>query len=118
MSDQIHSSFRVFITEGPLTQGALDTFSQDLRGSTLAPKSVGVEFLEGQNKTVLSIGYAEAVGHPVVTLVQENLGKVELTTQAVAAALTTAAEKHSNVICHEFYVTGDGTFFAVLMLQA
>jgi hypothetical protein len=115
---QIHSKFQVFITEGPLTQGALDAFSGELRLATMDPKSVGVEFLEGQNKTVLSIGYAEHAGHPVVTLVQENLGKVELTTQAVAAALTTAAEKHSNVICHEFYVTGDGTFFAVLMLQA
>lgn len=115
---QAHSKFKAFITQGPITQAALDEFANDLNGANVAPKSVGVEYLEESKRTILSIGYSTGGSPYAVSLKQENLGKVEVTPDAIAKALEAAASRNDNVICHEFYATEDGTFYAVLMLQA
>lgn len=113
---QVHSKFKAFVAQGPLTQDTLEGFAVDLNTLGVAPKSVGVEYLEGSKRTVLSIGYSEGSRYPI-KLRQENLGKVEVTPEAIAKALESAANQYDNVICHEFYATEDGTFFVVLMLQ-
>lgn len=120
---QVHSKFKVFIPEAGIDHkeamrrlnGMVESWSKD---GKYAPKSVGIEFLEGEKRLVLSIGYrdadAEVTGYPVA-LTSVSLGKPRLFPDAIEEAMSKAATDVPNVICHEFFVTGDGEFVMVLL---
>ena len=59
---------------------------------------------------MLSLGYREdEAGYPV-KLTSLALGKLDLHPDAIAGAMEKAAAEVENVICHEFFVDGGGTF--------
>lgn len=120
---QSHSKFKVFIPEENI---AYDEAMRRLnnmvtswsREGRVAPKSVGVEYLEGAKRLVLSVGFRDdEPGYPV-KLTSVSLGKPNLFPDEIGAAMEKAAKDIPNVICHEFFVTGDGEFVMVLMSHA
>jgi hypothetical protein len=117
---QVHDKFKVFIPEENI---AYDEAMRRLGNMVaswsaegkVAPKSVGIEYLEGPKRLVLSIGYKDnEKGYPV-KLTSKSLGKPQLFPDAIEAVMSKAAADVQNVICHEFFVTGDGEFVMVLM---
>lgn len=120
VASQVHDKFKVFIPEENI---AYDEAMRRLgnmvaswsREGKVAPKSVGIEYLEGPKRLVLSIGYRDdEPGYPV-TLTSKSLGKPALFPDAIEQAMSQAAAGVEHVICHEFFVTGDGEFVMVLM---
>src|ERR1700750_1320933 len=82
MSDvttQVHDKFKVFTGTpgngdlGPLA-GQVEAFVRDQR---IAPKSIGVEFIERARKLVLTIGYRDDEQPYEVRLTSRSLGKVD-----------------------------------------
>lgn len=119
---QVHSKFKVFVCTpvdsklDPDTVAEATKFFAD-RKQTLAPKSLGIEYLEQTNQLVMSLGYVEEnlpTPHPTVKIDCVSLGRLIVSEAVVEAAMEDAASKVKNVICHEFYVD-DGEFFMVLL---
>jgi len=117
---QIHSKFKVFIPEANIPyedamrqlNGMVVAFTKD---SKIAPKSVGIEYLEARKALVLSLGYRDdEPGYPV-NIISLSLGKPDLTPTAIEAKMTEVASNVPNFICHEFFVTGDNEFVMVLL---
>jgi len=109
---QSHSKFKVFIGTD-----AFEKAASFVKESSVAPKSLGVEFLESSKTIVLSLGYSDDQPRYDIELSKVSLGLLDLIETTVEEALELAASKFDNVICHEFYVNGMGEFFAVFMTQ-
>jgi len=120
IKNQVHSKFKVFIPEAGISPDeAMRRLGSMVEGYTrsnkIAPKSLGVEYIEDKNQIVLSLGYRDdEPGYPVkITAFQ--LGKLALRPEAIEDAMEKAAGEAENVICHEFFVDGDGAFVMVLL---
>ena len=120
VAQQVHDKFKVFIPEENI---AYDEAMRRLGNMVaswsaegkVAPKSLGIEYLEASKRLVLSIGYRDdEPGYPV-TLTSKSLGKPRLFPDAIEAAMSKAAEGVPHVICHEFFVDEKGEFVMVLM---
>jgi hypothetical protein len=117
---QIHSKFKVFIPPPGIAHAdALrqfnDVITEFTKGGKVAPKSVGVEYLEDQRQLVLSLGYRDdEPGYPV-TFTSVSLGHPRLSADAIESAMQRAAADVPNVICHEFFMTENGEFVLILM---
>jgi hypothetical protein len=112
---QVHHKFKVF-QASKLADIALSV-AQFTRESRVAPKSIGVEYLEGSDSYVVSLGYTTDQDGYAVTLMEKGVGQVS-DAAALEQALETAANSVGNVICHEMYVDGNGNVTAVFMLKA
>jgi len=66
---QVHSKFKVFISDAESEDAVEQLFRQAdvfTKDNSVAPKSIGVEYLEGQKRLILSIGYRDdEPGYPV-----------------------------------------------------
>jgi hypothetical protein len=114
---QKHNKFKTFIIDGHNHENG-KTFipiAAFLQEGKVAPKSIGVEYLEGKDKTVLTLGYRDDEQGQMANVSLVNLGQLDLVPGAIEEAFGKAASGVENVICHEFFVTGDGTFFAVFL---
>jgi hypothetical protein len=122
IADQVHTKFKLFA--GSLDKaGNIGTLAADVaawaKGAKVAPKSIGVEFVEGSKKLILSVGYRDDEKPYAVKLTSAKVGVVakldaaELT--KLEKAMGEAATKHKNVICHELYVTAANELFIVVM---
>jgi hypothetical protein len=115
---QVHSKFKVFISDAESEDAVEQLFRQAdvfTKDNSVAPKSIGVEYLEGQKRLILSIGYRDdEPGYPV-NLKSVLLGKLAMNSSTIEAALEKAADETDNVICHEFFVTEGGDFVMVLL---
>lgn len=122
---QVHHKFKVF-------SGAVDTdhslkslgeeVAKFVAQTNVASKSIGVEFVEGAGRALLSLGYRDdEPGYPV-SVETVPLGKVDALDAANFGSLETAMERASaqfaNVICHAEYVLPDGTFVMVFLVHA
>lgn len=124
---QVHSQFEVFIGQ-PSAPGQLATSFGKLKAEieayaangALAPKSIGVEYIEPTHQLVMSLGYTagQEAGYAVRIMAVE-LGKFDLSDgKKIAAAMSAAAKTTENVLCHEFFVREDNDFVLVLMSKA
>src|SRR5262245_23691009 len=121
IADQVHSKFKVFAgqLDANKTLGSLaDDVANFVRESKVAPKSIGVEYLESVGKLIITLGYRDdEPGYPV-RLNCVSLGKVSNLSGDFAeleAAMMAAGQKQTNIICHELYVTEDREFLMVFM---
>ena len=118
MSKQVHSRFKLFM--GPLGKdGGLDVLAGRVEAfaTDVASKSIGIEYVEQTKMLVISLGYADGDAYPI-ELVTVPLGHVDLVRGdfgAVEAAMSAAADRLTNVICHELFITGDDQFSMVIM---
>lgn len=122
MSDaQIHGKFKVFV--GPVgSDGLIDEIAKRVEAfcakGDIAPKSVGVEYLESQDVVVLSLGYRDDEPGYAIKLVSPVLGVFEnLDPVEIEKAMRAVCLGVENVICHEFYVREDGQFVMVLLAK-
>jgi hypothetical protein len=85
----------------------------------VAPKSIGVEFLEGTGSLLLSVGYRDDEAAHTIKLASVLIGKLDTTSAAgltkLEQAMATASGKHQNIICHELYVTDEKDLLMVFM---
>ena len=122
IADQVHDKFKVFTGKlaGDGTLGNLAAEVESwVKSAKVAPKSIGVEFIESAGVLLLSVGYRDdEAGYPV-KLSSVRVGKIESIDAAglanVEKAMATASGKLSNVICHELYVTGSSELLMVFM---
>lgn len=108
---------------GPLA--ADGTLASELRsrvsgfvGPTVRAHSIGVEFVESRGLALVSLGYSEGVGHPV-SLSSVKVGQIldgeDVDLEKLGAQMSEAAAAVGGIVCHEFYVTSDGSVFAVFL---
>ena len=114
---QVHSKFKVFVGKTLAEVGEkVQAFTQD---GSIAAKSIGVEYIEGADSFLLSLGYAEGQpGYPVA-LTESVAGELPTNDEAeeLCAALESAADGLSEVICHELYVDADSIVHLVFMTK-
>ncbi len=122
IAEQVHGKFKMFC--GPLGKdnllgGLAEKVEAFVAANKIAPKSIGVEYLEDDQLLVMTLGYREDEAPYEVTLKSEALGTVEhLTEENLAlleAKLAERAADERNIICHELYVTKENEFLVVFM---
>ena len=122
---QVHDKFKLF-TGALDASGNLGAIAGEVaawvKQAKVAPKSIGIEYVERDKKVILSVGYHDnepAYGvtiastkiGPIGKLEAGELGKLEQAMSAVAA-------KQKSVICHELYVTDANELYIVTMAHA
>lgn len=123
IAQQVHGKFKVFVGQ-PDAKGLIDELASKVsawvRTAKVAPKSIGVEYLESAKQVVLTIGYRDDEPSYDVQLRLVPMGRIEtLDDKGVARlerTLTEATAKIPNIICHELYVTETNDFHMVFML--
>lgn len=125
IKDQVHTRFKLFVAPlaadhgiGPLA----DEVAAWVRAAGVAPKSIGVEFIESLGKLALTLGYRDDEPGYEVSLRTVNLGRIEGFSadhlEELESAMSGAAATQSGIICHELYVTADHQFVMVFMTTA
>jgi hypothetical protein len=122
---QEHSKFKVFSGE-VARDGALSSITPQVeswvKSAKVAPKSIGVEYLEASHRVILSVGYRDDEPGYGVTLSTQKLGTLEgsdaAALQKVEKAMSEASARVQHVICHELYVTGQGELYMIFMSAA
>ena len=121
IAKQVHDKFKIFTGElaADGTIGKLaDEVAAFAKKSKIAAKSIGVAYLEGDKRLILTLGYRDDEESYPIKLQCMRLGKIDAKGHdfhALEAAMAKASGKHSNIICHELYVTGTHDFTMVLM---
>jgi len=122
MPTQTHNQFQTFIidkswdlVDGKVTSPSGEAIYEFLQNGGVAPKSVGIEHLESKDLTIMTIGYRDDEEPVKASISQVRLGQLDLVPEVISTAFAKAASNEKNVICHEFYVTADGTFYAVFL---
>jgi hypothetical protein len=121
IADQVHGKFKVFAGElqadntiGPLA----DEVAKFVSDAKIAPKSIGVEYVESARRLIITLGYRDdEEGYPV-NINCVSLGKIDAFGEnfdSLEQAMTDASSQQSNIICHELYVTGDHDLLMIFM---
>ena len=122
IAHQVHDRFKVF--EGALEPDhSIATLASQVaefaRQPNVAAKSIGVEYLEGEKRVLLTLGYRDdAPGYPI-KVQTVSLGELQTLDTAhfaqLEAAMEQASSQFANIICHAEYVTQDNEFVMVFM---
>jgi len=121
IKNQVHTKFKLFVGELAADGSIADLGIQVAsfaKSAGVAAKSIGVEYLESLKKVVITLGYRTDEAPYPIRLQSVALGKLQVLAgdfSGLESAMAKAAEKHSNVICHELYITENQDFFLVLM---
>jgi hypothetical protein len=119
---QVHDKFKVFSGTpgsgdlGPVA-GEVEAFVRDRK---IAPKSIGVEFIEHAGKAVVTLGYRDDETPYEVRLVCRSLGTVHQLDDlgSLEPRMSAAAAELQGVLCHELFVTDRDEFVMVFMARA
>ena len=119
IKQQVHEKFKVFVgSDVADVDTQLRAFTA---GGRVASKSIGIEYIEGSNRLLLSLGYRPDEMGYAVKLESRKLGSFDpnssASISALEASLDAAAAANDDVICHELYVAG-GAVTAVLLTLA
>jgi hypothetical protein len=119
---QVHDKFKVFTgTPGDGNLGPIaGQVEQFVRERRIAPKSIGVEFLERDRKLVLTLGYRDDEAAYEVRLTSRSLGTVDSLDDlgGLEQRMGAVAAELRGVLCHELFVTDEDEFVMVFMAQA
>jgi hypothetical protein len=117
---QVHHQFKVFTAPGADLTALASDVEEFVRARNLAAKSIGVEYLEGADRLVFTVGYRDdEAGYPV-RITWQSLGVVDSLDDLspVEGRMAQAASSLAGVLCHELFVTGSGEFVMVFMAAA
>jgi hypothetical protein len=122
---QVHEAFKLFAGKldagGHITEIAKQVTAWAASGK-VAPKSIGIEFVESSKQVIFSVGYRQDEAGYGVKLASSKIGKVSALDAAeltrLERALTDAAAAQSDVICHELYVSDANELYMVTMSHA
>lgn len=124
IASQVHNRFKVF--SGALEPGhRIDALAKKVAEfvasshGKVAPKSIGVEYLESAHRLIVTLGYRDdEPGYPIA-LHAVSLGRVDHLDgedfSALEAKMTEAGARLQRVICHELFITEDHEFLMVFM---
>ena len=125
IASQVHNRFKVFSAE--LKPGrhvdALDALAKNVSdfaaAGKIAPKSIGVAYLESAHRLIFTLGYRDdEPGYPVA-LHAVSLGRVQHLEgddfSPLEAKMAEAVALIERVICHELFITEDHEFLMVFM---
>jgi len=121
ITKQVHDKFKIFSGElaADGTIGKLaDEVAAFANKSKIAPKSIGVAYLEPSKRLVITLGYRDDEEPYPIKLHSVRLGKVEVKGNdfsVLEKKMGEAGGKHRDIICHELYVTGGNDFTVVVM---
>jgi len=122
IEEQVHSRFKLFA--GKLdADGSIGTLAMQVaswaHGAKVAPKSIGIEYLEGRQRVLLTIGYRDDEPGYAVKLSAVHVARIGALDDAdiarVQGEMEKAGTKLQRVICHELYVTEAGDLTMVFM---
>lgn len=115
---QEHEKFKVFAGK-EIAGVAAEAQNYFNTAPSFHPKSVGVEFVEEEGMSVLTIGYTEAdsaVPSYKISLNIVPLGTLDFSNLAdLGSRLEEAAAQVQNVICHEMLVTENKQAHVIFM---
>ncbi len=122
---QVHEAFKLFAGKldsgGHITELAKQVTAWAASGK-VAPKSIGIEFVESSKQIIFSVGYRQDEAGYGVKIASAKIGKVSALDAGelsrLERALTEAAAAQSDVICHELYVTDANELYMVTMSHA
>jgi hypothetical protein len=122
IADQVHGKFKVF-TGTLAADHTIGQLASDVevwvRSAKVAPKSIGVEYIEASRSLLLSVGYRDDEPAYAIKLSTVPIGKVGSTDAAglakIEQAMAAASGKLKNIICHELYVTDENELLMVFM---
>ena len=116
---QVHGKFKFFATDyksDPTLSQLMDNIQNWVRDKKIAPKSIGVEYLESTGTVIMSIGYRDDESYPV-SLQMRKVGKIDanLNFDKNEADVSKAAEGIERIICHELFITESGDLNMIFM---
>lgn len=122
---QVHEAFKLFAgtldSAGHITELAKQVTAWAASGK-VAPKSIGIEFVEATKQVIFSVGYRSDEAGYGVKIASTKIGKLAKLDAAelerLEGALGNAAAGQRDVICHELYVTDSTELFMVTMSHA
>ena len=118
---QEHTKFKLFTKEYSSEEHInqlLEEIEKWVSNEKIAPKSIGVEFLEKAKYIVMSIGYRDDEDYNV-KLSCSHIDKIELNVDysKIENKMSDAASKHKNIICHELFITDSNNFYMIFMTK-
>jgi hypothetical protein len=121
IAKQVHDKFKIFSGE-LASDGTIGKLADEVAAfankSKIAPKSIGVAYLEPSKHLVITLGYRDDEEPYPIKLHCVRLGKVDIKGgdfNALEEKMGHAGSRHRNIICHELYVTGGNDFTVVVM---
>ena len=125
VEDQVHHKFKLF-SGGLDADGTLGTLEEEVaawaRSAGVAPKSIGVEYIESAQRVILSVGYRDDEPSYPIALTSVPVGPIEgFGAEQLATlekAMAAAAGNRGHIICHELYVTAKNHLLMVFMSHA
>ncbi len=125
IAHQVHEKFKLF--SGKLEgDGTLGTLANEVaawaRDAKVAPKSIGIEYVESADRVIFSLGYRDDEPAYDIAIKSVPVGKLagfsadEL--GSLEKAMAGAAATSGKIICHELYVTAGSDLLMVLMSHA
>jgi hypothetical protein len=123
IASQVHDKFKVFAgtpEQGRSLGSIPDEVAAFAAGSTIAAKSIGVEYLESARRLIVTLGYREGGESYPIRLSSVSLGKTDDIAERsdfaeLEAAIGAATASIDNIICHELFVTEDNEIVMVFM---
>src|SRR3954464_5109503 len=114
---QVHHKFKVFTGAGADVAQLGSEVERFARERQIAAKSIGVEYLEGADRLVFTLGYRDDERAYPVRITSRSLGVVDSLDDlgGLEARMGEAAASMSGVLCHELFITGSGEFVMVFM---
>ncbi len=118
VQDQLHGHFKMF--SGASIDELTASAAQFVADGGLAPKSIGIECLEGAGRFVLTLGYRDDEPGYAIAFDVHDLGRAadldDLS--AIEARLAAVAAHAPNILCHELYINAAREFYLVIMRLA
>jgi hypothetical protein len=122
IDEQVHGKFKMFAGELD-SDGSIGHLAKEaaawVRGAKVAPKSIGVEYLESEKRVILTVGYRDDEPGYDVKLTSVPIARIGKLDSGDIARLEREMEKAcgklSRIICHELFVTEKGDLSMVFM---
>jgi hypothetical protein len=118
MQNQFHDRFKLFVAsyaKGIGLDQLLREVEKWIKDEKVAPKSIGIEFLDDTKTLIMSIGYKDDEAYEV-SLTTALIGKLDLNhLEEEEKEIGAAVLKLDNIICHELFVTDTGLLHMIFM---
>jgi hypothetical protein len=86
----------------------------------IAPKSIGIAYVDKDKKLVLSMGYRNDETPYLVQLSATSVGKIDFNSDLsqYEDIISDAMAASDSVVCHEMFITEDDVLHVILMSKA